>query len=78
MFSLNKIACKGLTLRLWQNCCHFADDIFRLIFLNKNGFIYKLLFISFQFSQKVIAKGLINNIVVVDNGLVLIRQQDIM
>ena len=44
------------TLRLRQNCCHFADNIFRCIFLNKNAWI------SFKISLNFIPKLRINNI----------------
>ena len=38
------------TLRLRKNCCHFANDIFRYIFLNENVWI--LLKISLKFVPK--------------------------
>ena len=44
------------TLRPWQNGRHFADDIFKCIFLNKN------IWISIQISLKFVPKGPINNI----------------
>ena len=44
------------TLRLRQNCCHFAEDIFKCIFLNEN------VWISFKISVKIVPKGLVNNI----------------
>ena len=44
------------TLRPRQNGCHFADDIFKYIFLNENGWI--VVKISLQF----VPKGSINNI----------------
>ena len=44
------------TLRPRQNCRHFADDIFKCIFLNEN------VWISFNISLKCVPKGPINNI----------------
>ena len=44
------------TLRLKQNRCHFAEDIFKCIFLNEN------VLISIKISLKFIPKGPINNI----------------
>ena len=44
------------TLRPRQNCHHFADDIFKYIFLNKN------VWISLQISLKFVSKIRINNI----------------
>ena len=44
------------TLRLRQNGCHFADNIFKCIFLNEN------VWISIKMSLKFVPKGLINNI----------------
>ena len=44
------------TLRPRQNGRHFADDIFKCIFLNQN------LWIPIKISLKVVPKGLINNI----------------
>ena len=44
------------TLRPRQNCHHFADDIFKCIFLNKN------VWISIKISLKFVPKGQINNI----------------
>ena len=44
------------TLRLQQNGCHFADDLFNRIFLNKN------VWISLKISLKSVPKGPIANI----------------
>ena len=44
------------TLRPWQNGRHFADDIFKCIFLTEN------VWISINISLKFVPKGLINNI----------------
>ena len=44
------------TLRLRQNRRHFADDIFKCIFLNENGWI------PIEISLKFVPKGPINNI----------------
>ena len=44
------------TLRLRQNCCHFADDIFKSIFLNEN------IWTSINISLKFVPKGQISNI----------------
>ena len=44
------------TLRPRQNRCHSADDIFKCMFLNKNGWI------SIKLSLKFVPKGLINNV----------------
>ena len=44
------------TLRLRQNGCHFADDIFKRIFLNDN------IWIRIKISLKFVPKGPINNI----------------
>ena len=44
------------TLRPRQNGWHFADDIFKRIFFNKN------VWISIKISLKFVSKGLINNI----------------
>ena len=44
------------TLRLRQNGCHFADDTFKCIFLNKN------MWISTKISVKFVPEGPINNI----------------
>ena len=44
------------TLRPRQNGCHFADDIFKCIFLNKN------VWIPIKISLKFVPKGPINNI----------------
>ena len=44
------------TLRPRQNGRHFADDIFKRIFLNEN------VFISIKISLKFVPKGQINNI----------------
>ena len=44
------------TLRQRQNCRHFADNIFKCIFLNEN------VLISIKISQNVIPKGLFNHI----------------
>ena len=44
------------TLRLRQNGCHFADNIFKYIFLNEN------VCISIKISRKFVPKGSINNI----------------
>ena len=46
----------GNTLRLRLNCCHFADDIFKCIFLNEN------MWISMKMSLKYVPKVRINNI----------------
>ena len=43
-------------LRPWQNGRHFADDIFKCIFLNEN------VWIPIKLSMKSVAKGPINNI----------------
>ena len=44
------------TLRLRQNVCHFADDVFKCIFLNENFWI------SNNMSMKCVSQGLIDNI----------------
>ena len=44
------------TLRLRQNGCHFADNIFKCIFLNEN------VWIAIQISLKFFPRGPINNI----------------
>ena len=44
------------TLRLRQNCLHFADDLFKCIFLNENTCI------SLTISLKLVRKVRINNI----------------
>ena len=44
------------TLRPWQHGCHFAEDIFKCIFLNENAWI------SIKISLKIVHKGPINNI----------------
>ena len=44
------------TLRPRQNGCHFADDIFKCIFLNEN------VWIPIKISLKFVPKGPINNI----------------
>ena len=44
------------TLRTKRNCRHFADDIFKCIFLNEN------VWISLKISLKFVPKILINNI----------------
>ena len=44
------------TLRLRQNGRHFADDVFKCIFLNEN------MWISLKISLRYVPKGLINNI----------------
>ena len=44
------------TLRLRQNCCHFPDDIFKCIFLNRNAWI------AIKISLKFVPMGPINNI----------------
>ena len=44
------------TLRPRQNGCHFADDIFKCIFLNEN------VSIAIKISLKFVPKGPINNI----------------
>ena len=49
MFTLN-------TLRPRQNGRHFADDIFKCIFLNEN------VWIAIKISPKFVPKGQINNI----------------
>ena len=43
------------TLRPRQNGCHFADDIFKCIFLNEN------IWIPIEISLKFVSKGSINN-----------------
>ena len=48
--------CVFKTLRLTQNGHHFADNIFKCIFLNENPWI------SFKISSKFVPKGPINNI----------------
>ena len=60
---INWVACVGLvnqhifnTLRPRQDGCHFADDIFKCIFLNEN------VWIPIKISLKFIPKGPINNI----------------
>ena len=61
-----------ITLRLRQNDRHFADDIFKRIFLSEN------VWISINISSTFVAKGLINNIAAVvqpDSGLLPIRRQ---
>ena len=45
-----------ITLRPRQNGCHFADNIFKCIFLNEN------IRISIKISLKFVPKGSINNI----------------
>ena len=47
----NKYICMINTLRPRQNCRHFADDIFKCIFLNEN------VWISIQISLKFVRKG---------------------
>ena len=42
------------TLRPIQNCCHFADDIFKCIFMNENAWI------PIMVSLKCVLKGPIN------------------
>ena len=59
-----------ITLRPRQNCCHFADDIFKCIFLNENAWI--LLKISSKFVRKV----WINNIPVLDQIMAWRRPGD--
>ena len=44
------------TLRLTQNCCHFTDDGFKIIFFNEN------VWISLKISLNFVLKGQINNI----------------
>ena len=44
------------TLRPKQNGCHFADDVFKCIFLNEN------VWILFKISLNIVPKGPINNI----------------
>ena len=44
------------TLRLRRNCCNFADDIFKCIFLNEN------MWVSLMMSLKFVSKIRINNI----------------
>ena len=51
------------TLRPRQNGCHFPDDIFKGIFLNEN------VWISTKVSLKFVPKGLINNILALDQIL---------
>ena len=48
--------CHVNTLRPWQYERHFADDIFKSIFLNKN------VWIPIEISQKFVLKSRINNI----------------
>ena len=45
-----------ITLRLRRNCRHFAEDIFKCVFLNEN------LLILIDISLKFVPKGWINNI----------------
>ena len=45
------------TLRPRQNGCHFAEDIFKCIFLNDNAWF------PIKISLKFVPKGLINNII---------------
>ena len=52
-FELNRVF---NTLRPRQNGRHFADDIFKYIFLNENAWI------SLKISLKFVPKGPINNI----------------
>ena len=44
------------TLRLWQSCCHFTDNIFKCIFLNENVWIW------IKISIKLIPGGPVSNI----------------
>ena len=44
------------TLRSRRNGCHFADDLFKSIFLNEN------IWILIEISRKFVSKGQINNI----------------
>ena len=53
---LNAVILKLNTLRPIQNCCNFADGIFKYIFLNIN------VWISLKFSLKFVPKVRINNI----------------
>ena len=48
------------TLRPRQSCRHFADDIFKWIFLNRNVWIF------IEISLTFVPKGQINNILVLD------------
>ena len=50
------LSCIVSTLRLRQNCHHFADDIFRCIFFNEN------IWISLKILLKFVPKFQINNI----------------
>ena len=61
------------SLRLRQNRRHFADDIFKCIFLNENASI------AIEISLKFVPKGPINNIPVIgsDNCLASSRRQAI-
>ena len=62
------------TLRPRQNGRHFADDIFKCIFLKEN------IWIPIKISLKFVPKGSINNIpacIGLDNGLVPSRRQAI-
>ena len=58
------------TLKPRQNGRHFADDIFKCIFLNEN------VWIPIKFSMKFVPKGPINSIGA-DNGLAPDRRQAI-
>ena len=52
MYTSNPYHCKMInTLRLRQNCRHFADDIFKCIFLNEKAWI--LLMMSLKFVPQV-------------------------
>ena len=48
------LVCLYNPLRLRQNGCHFADDIFNVVFLYENCYIL------IQISLKCVAKGLVN------------------
>ena len=52
------------TLRPRQNGRHFADDIFKRVFLNEK------IWIPIEISRKFVPKGSIRNIPALDNGLV--------
>ena len=54
--SVNKRSMRLNALRPRQNCCHFADDSFKCIFLNEN------VWIALKISLKFVPKVQINNI----------------
>ena len=60
------------TLRPRQNCRHFADDIFKCIFLNEN------VWISLKISLKFVPKGRINNIPVLAQIMAWRRPSELM